>query len=371
MKDNEPSFYFGKNHLEFEVKIYKKGRKKNIIKENIIYIGNINNYKKEKLEETIGTTLLEILNNYTVIKELFENYMRILEHIEFYLKIPEYTILSNSNIFTLDSLMQDFISDILKLPGIKKSATFFIANEIDNLINVKWKEMDDLKKLYVPDFNDYFENHRICALEFVKKYILRLEELVNMSNKVFTKYEKDIDNNYVFTYKYTGNFIELPNSKVFFDGIDKSTIVKYNYTISTLEELFAITIYHIEENNYVLTKCQNCKDFFIPNRNNEIYCNKNLGKNSAGETITCKKKGKNSKNTYNDAGIRTYYHNLYMKMKKYNSKHNIKEINELIKKLQKEYKSFRRNDRKFINDKNKKEFKKFLDTTDESYKKLK
>lgn len=340
MKDNEPSFYFGKNHLEFEVKIYKKGRKKNIIKENIIYIGNINNYKKEKLEETIGTTLLEILNNYTVIKELFENYMRILEHIEFYLKIPEYTILSNSNIFTLDSLMQDFISDILKLPGIKKSATFFIANEIDNLINVKWKEMDDLKKLYVPDFNDYFENHRICALEFVKKYILRLEELVNMSNKVFTKYEKDIDNNYVFTYKYTGNFIELPNSKVFFDGIDKSTIVKYNYTISTLEELFAITIYHIEENNYVLTKCQNCKDFFIPNRNNEIYCNKNLGKNSAGETITCKKKGKNSKNTYNDAGIRTYYHNLYMKMKKYNSKHNIKEINELIKKTSKRIQVF-------------------------------
>ena len=290
----------------------------------------------------MGSTLITLINNYDKLISLFESYKSYISKLSFARNSS-----SNINSYIEDienydfedpiylQILQNLKSDIENIfqkrvyenfPKDKDLKKYIVKTDISPLIIAEIHNVENI--LFQINENYYYElektikevaqkNDSTVSKEIAQQYrdlksglafknvlIKFLNNFINELNKIKKLIDKSFikKSNESNTKRFNLNNIVLPNSNFAYTYIDnKPTITKYVYEFTSIRELCYITIYQLLINKKVISKCQNCNDYFIPQiRNDEIYCNKFQGYNNWKEPVTCKTQGKYNRYNHNN-----------------------------------------------------------------------
>lgn len=223
----------------------------------------LNNSNTIKYHCELGTTLLDILNNFESIINLLNRYQD---------KFKENKINDFDNIvLTLDTLK----SDILEI----NSHLHILNMYVDMLIF----EIIEKEK------NRVLEKYNLCENCIIHLANLK-EELYEASNFAlscfFRTYNFSQDTSFDITeLKNNTNFYTsafrtlvcnnlcLPNVKLTYINIEdnKAELSSFQYSIFSLENFLHVTLYQLQQNEKAILQCSNCSKFFIPKEHKYIY----------------------------------------------------------------------------------------------------
>jgi len=208
-----------------------------------------------------------------------------------------------------------------------------------------------IKHLDILAINEYkFEETRELT---VNKQIFLLSEIMDFLNwirfsliEVLNTLEECFNKNTSKTSLFSKSYIQLPNS-VLTTEYKKNhlNVLSYTYYFESVFELLDVILYQINLNGSVIVKCKNCNKFFIPKRNNEIYCSKTI----------CKKEGArlahNTKKKENNLKAPDYYSRLCNRLRNNNKNIELRQLQQKYNSTKKAYKSIseKKRDEKLVN----------------------
>ncbi len=277
--------------------------------------------------ETVGTFLLEILNNFNKIKKtILCNYMNLSSQakqdwqnknaiiqdkfkndydkyiserkiLDTELKNTCYSIFervlhefekinpkfSVFNKWALDYMtkeetrykkdIEELKSTIYKLehgsPYVLNGVTKDMPKRQIMLCNLYKQTIEDLKK---KDTIDYMLQQ---LAKSVAEFINALGEGIDLIKKSFI-YNSETRNN-----NFSGIQAYIPTARIDYktDCFKFPRPYKYTYEIKCIEDFFNVTIYQISLNHKVILKCKNCNEYFIPKRTDQVFCTKKCKEN--------------------------------------------------------------------------------------------
>lgn len=332
--------------IEFEIKNIDEipyAKDKEII-ETIKSIGCLatSNSNKEIIfsPQQIGSFLIEIVNNYNLIKKIILcDYMT-----SSYKEMQKW---KDKDKMLKDKFKDNYDTYIEERKELEKDIKSYCCDIIGKLL-------DNLEKLNPKLFifrqciSEYM--YKACSsydneLEDLKKAIHSLELIKNRNEKLEMVYlnqkqqlkEKDsidyllhllanavwkfvndflngkqlieksfIHNDNTRNNKFSGIQATLPITKIEYklDGFKCPTPFKYIYEIKSIEDLFNVTIYQLTLNRKVIIKCKNCGKYIIPDRTDRQFCNQN-----------CKWRYMSRKSKERESKAYEYYRKLYNRYK--------------------------------------------------------
>lgn len=277
--------------------------------------------------ETVGTFLLEILNNFNKIKKnILCNYMNLSSQakedwqnknaviedkfkddndkyiserkiLDTKLKNTCFSIyervlhefekinpkLSIFNQWALDYMVREYTkykSTIEELKStiykLEKGSPYVLNGITDDmpkrqvmLCNLYQQTKDDLKR---KDTIDYMLQQLAKA---VAEFVSDLEEGTNLIKRSF------IHNSETRNNSFSGVQAYIPTARIDYktDSFKFPRPYKYTYEIKCIEDFFNVTIYQISLNHKVILKCKNCNEYFIPKRTDQVFCTKKCKEN--------------------------------------------------------------------------------------------
>lgn len=279
----------------------------------------------------IGYCIVYIANNANIlldyVQETIDNFEKISSDKTKYNKVVEYK-----------KIFSELSKKIAKT--IPKAAFLF-----NNYIIAFIKHLDILA------INEYkFEETRELT---VNKQIFLLSEIMDFLNwirfsliEVLNTLEECFNKNTSKTSLFSKSYIQLPNS-VLTTEYKKNhlNVLSYTYYFESVFELLDVILYQINLNGSVIVKCKNCNKFFIPKRNNEIYCSKTI----------CKKEGArlahNTKKKENNLKAPDYYSRLCNRLRNNNKNIELRQLQQEYNSTKKAYKSIseKKRDEKLVN----------------------
>lgn len=270
----------------------------------------------------IGFTILEFLNNYNFIINLCEKYKNKIE------KSNEELIVSCNDNGIVDceiecqNILDNFIEELNTNFDIIHCAPFLINDvycfSYNFFINVKHyiydleKAISELEQQLDINANERLSNrlielknqlkeftkkatfYKTKCIDFITDYKKNLLDLYQLFINTFVpEYQEYQENNYITysgkfkrQYKYQTESIQLPVANIKLDKNNKKKIIEYCYTISSLEELGTISLYHIMLIGKKVKQCGYCKNYFIPKHEKETYCDRLQRAVKIQQTIT-------------------------------------------------------------------------------------
>lgn len=207
----------------------------------------------------------------------------------------EFEIISN----TIDSIIY-YLDRTIPKYGSALYEQISIYKDIEPPINSNGIKQWDIEKM-----KQQLKETR--SIKFYKELALSfISDLINNLLKI-----KDlIDNSFISsnsnTKIYSGAKLILPPSIITYTDSNLHPIPsEYTYIFHEITDFVNICLFHISIEKKVLARCKNCTSYFIPNKNNELYCN-NLFVNNK----TCKDIGA-AKAFYNRQAQYRPYDKLY------------------------------------------------------------
>lgn len=330
------------------IRTYDKAQSTRLKSYKVLKNKKFNHKKKNK----IGTFLIYLLNNSDkLIKLLKENEQNIIDYKPFYIDIYK------SIRGTSKCLSKPFNSSNVK-PHIYTGTSMYTIRKVYSGIPPILRQLDD-----EPNPSDIRTKLSNILKDYrVKKIISKIKFLLDEVDKIYKKTSKK--SGYV---SYTSNIIPIPQAHILFMKT-KTHLVPYlyKYQISSLEDLFYVSIHSLSLAKYKIYKCEICDKYFISNKvkktcssvcqkksqelKEEKNRNRARGKNSSEVNYLLKKirgvlsrivKNKNEQNRRDlmlENFEKRYKNKLSTLNKRYKIKTNNGYNNELTKWLEHEYK---------------------------------
>ncbi len=205
-----------------------------------------------KKRNKIGTFLVYLLNNSDkLIKLLKKNEQNIINYKPFYVSIYE-SLRKQSEILSKVSS-----SSNLK-PHIYTGTSMCMLHKVYSETHPILSNLEDEQN--TNDIKTELSNILKCSR--VKTIISKIEFLLDEVTKIYKKTSKK--SGYV---SYTNTIIPIPKANILFMKT-KTHLVPYlyKYQISTLEELFNVSIHSLSLAKYKIYKCEICGKYFITNK---------------------------------------------------------------------------------------------------------
>lgn len=172
---------------------------------------------------------------------------------------------------------------------------------------------DENSKSFIYDITIIFIDSLVADIEYIKfqidkKYfkdndMKKLIECINLNEPELPRVVIDYR---IVTKNFYGEDLKNP----------KSVPYLYSYYITTLLELYAVSIYHLHLDNRELHKCKNCGRYFITDtKNSEIFCKRIDPKNKAKRTRYCYEVGLEYRKSKNITSIKDLHHTLYNRLR--------------------------------------------------------
>lgn len=266
--------------------------------------------KVEILEQDIGTTIIDILNNYTNILDSICNCKEKLINCENNTNnydYKDYIIELKSNFLKIDvglEILSNFINcfyidiainynkELYNIANEIRSCEFFDSKTMklkknieNNTIFLQSKSYyENLEKKY-KDMSSATEMKNRC-IRFFENMEYEFKNMKKLIDEAFVPSSKSEMNN-----KFSGISLNLPASTInFFDkDVLHPNINTYKYKLNSLSDFFNVSIYHIYQAKKTIKICKNdyCKKYFIPIAKNQQYCSINSVNNNEE---TCREK---------------------------------------------------------------------------------
>jgi hypothetical protein len=205
-----------------------------------------------------------------------------------------------------------FISQMLEYSANLKDKIEITEKEINADSSISIMYLEAYKKQY-KELNE-LKFYKYHYLEYIKQFKKYLQDLYNISINAFIPTEQTISSKKP-TQIYNGENLELPPVKFYFtsnyEKISSIKIIKYDYEITSLQDIIYVTLYHIILNKRALLQCANCGDYFLPKkRNNEMYCGKYIKQDAGGNNLYCRDIGKHKKYMDSKSDTLVFYSRL-------------------------------------------------------------
>lgn len=267
-------------------------------------------------DETVGTFLLEILNDYNNIqKNVLCEYMKLYHKLK-KIGIAKDTVLRNKFKCNTDEYTKErekleqrlfnicystFDKLLTKVKQLHPKLSIFELSSLDHMHkiyndykkNIKQLKEDLIKlnkaKLHTPkektrlyeglcetiketeekiqerDNIDYMLQQLVIP---VAQYVTEWSSCKQLINDTFIHSDETRNN------KFSGIYSFLPDSKIEYksDNVKYPIPFKYTYRIRYIEDFISITLYQLILNHKVIIKCKNCGKYRIPNRTDQVFC---------------------------------------------------------------------------------------------------
>lgn len=200
------------------------------------------------------------------------------------------------------------------------------------------KELDKNNTKFLQDICNMFLDSILSDLEYIElNYeIERLKQKPLINSWIPTKpsdFNVELPRTYI---SYRSNF-EWENYK-------KQNIKPfiYTYNITTLLELYSVTIYHLRLDNREIHKCKQCERYFVTNtKNSEIFCRREDIKYRGNGIRYCYQVGQGHTKSKNITSIKYLHHTLYNRYYSRWKKYKNTEDKEIEQKYKKEYDGYK------------------------------
>ena len=258
-------------------------------------------------KESLGSTLVSILNNYNEIILVVDKYKNIILNEKYKLmnKVTKEK-LNNYIDFCINAvlLFKDKLKNINKKLCILDVYIYKFLKDFDSTYlteTTKNSNEDEILNYICIEFRRFFEKLKILYIEG--------KELVDNSF---------VFNNETKNYKFAKINSVIPpcNLEYITENLKFPQPFKYIYEISNVKDVFFITIYQLLLNHKIIIKCKNCGKYLIPDRTHKQYCDND-----------CRWKYIRRKAKENESESYKYYRILYNRYK--NAKTYAKEFQNL------------------------------------------
>lgn len=265
-------------YIEFKIKQKENNTENLYIKDK----WNSVNSKKSK-ELSTGTLLIKIIN-------LYDNIIKVLT--ECRNMIYESEKIKDGDYRDSVRILKEKLLDINQVLNI--IVNYIDCFYIDIFINYN-KEMNTIQnELYTAEHlwgilednehKEYYSNLK-QKLEYMRTPQCMKDKCLEFFNNLISEFEnmkKAIDKSFIYTKEdsmtkiFSGITLMLPKPIIDFSNkyTKNPTPVKYLYKLESLTDFFNCSIYHTYLSGKVIVKCKVCGKYFIPNKTNQIYCNK-------------------------------------------------------------------------------------------------
>ena len=198
---------------------------------------------------------------------------------------------------------------------------------------------DENSTSFIYDITIIFINSLISDIEYIKfeidkKYLKdnNVTKLINALSFNESELPRVLIDYRTVTKNFYGEKLKTP----------KSVPYMYSYYITTLLELYDVSIYHLHLDNRELHKCKNCSRYFITDtKNSEIFCKRIDLKNKGKKTRYCYEVGQEYRKSKNITSIKDLHHTLYNRLYRRWKKYENEEDKELEQKYKKEFDDYK------------------------------
>lgn len=329
------------------------------------------------IEEKLGfsgqcSLIINILENTDIdINFLFSS--AVVDNLEMLMKNIE-KLIGNNAIFINNSIYK-FIVDL-------QTTYFYIGSELyrTEKYNILYKyQFEQPKNAFYNIMRKYLkgsanENSNNFLYDIVIIFISSLiSDIVNIESETNVRCAQSDPVTDIFKNFYSSK-TELPRVQIKYKEITenhygeklktpKSIPFRYEYYVTTLLELYAVTKYHLYLDNREIHKCKNCGRYFITDtKNSEIFCKRIDPKYKARKIRYCFEIGQQENKNQNIESTKQLHHTLYNRFR------NNEEYKETeLPKYMKEYKENKEKLRS--GEITKKQYEKFFDRYDKNFKK--
>lgn len=279
--------------------------------------------------------------------------------------------LIGENAIFINNSIYNFITDFQNIYLFRESELYKVEKynilykyQFEQPNNTFYNKM----RIYLENKPDENSNNFIydIIITFLDSLISDIEHIKFMANM---RYMPNIDIINIFKDFYSSSS-ELPRVQVEYIKITKdfygntlktpkSVPYMYSYYITTLLELYDVTIYHLYLDNREIHRCKNCGRYFITDtKNSEIFCKRIDFKYKGRKTRYCFEIGQQENRSQDISKAKNLHHTLYNRFRNHYRKTEfpryMKEYEEIKNKLRngkitkKQYeKFFERYDRNF------------------------
>lgn len=331
------------------------------------------------IEEKLGfsgqcSLIINILENKDIaINFLFSS--AVVDNLEMLMSDIE-KLIGNNAVFINNSIYK-FIVDL-------QTTYFYIGSELykTEKYNILYKyQFEQPNNTFYNDMRIYLENKPDensknfiydIVIIFIDSLVFDIEHIKFEINKQYIK--DNTVKNLINAIDSNFNTTELPRVQIDYETVTenfygeklknpKSIPFRYEYYITTLLELYAVTIYHLYLDNRELHKCKNCGKYFVTDtKNSEIFCKRIDPKYKGRKRRYCFEIGQQENKSQNIESTKKMHHTLYNRFR------NNEEYKET--ELPKYMEEYRENKEKLRNGEiTRKQYEKFFDRYDKNFRK--
>ena len=333
-----------KYYLKYEIDIQNSKERLIQVVLNHQYIDENNNLKVEENKETIivkeqkvGYYFKNFLNWYQYeFKEILNMYRDLLVESTKVDRFENGEILSINLLRNFLYMIEDYNNEYCAIiggeiinclwrleyhiPRYKQLLYIEMENwkKAQNFDDVCQSRVNELKEqIDILERKDFYDEQCLKCMDYIIK---KVKDVVDFWDNIF---ETNGEENRTKIFK--GTNLNVPKCEVEYIKVKTHPkAIKYTFQVYNLKELSHTAMYMFDKVKplRVIAKCKKCGDYFIPNKNDNEYCNKYLGKDKKGNKITCRRTGSSKKFGNKDIDLNEimpsttnyyykYYHRIY------------------------------------------------------------